>query len=140
MNALPIKIFVYGTLMRGFSNHHVISSCAYLGTARTVEKYSLFVGSFPFVNSGTNVSHIYGELYEVTEIEHLQHLDELEGHPDYYCRTDCQVILMEGGDGNEVIAAQIYFNNNDSMEDAEHVPTGSFRDSSASVKHRLCSG
>jgi gamma-glutamylcyclotransferase (GGCT)/AIG2-like uncharacterized protein YtfP len=126
MSSLPMKMFVYGTLMRGFSNHHVISSCNFLGTAKTVGKYGLFVGSYPFVNSEKNDTQIQGELYEVSTGEQLQHLDELEGHPDYYCRTECEVVLEDGGD---VVTAHIYFNNNDIMDGAEHVPTGSFKDS-----------
>lgn len=114
--------------MRGLSNHHVISDCKYLGEAHTIEKFGLYVGSFPFVNSKQSHSVIHGELYEVETAEQLERLDALEGHPDYYTRSDCKVQLTGQVD---IIEAQIYFNDKDSMaaSDAEHVNSGIFKDS-----------
>lgn len=129
---LPLKMFVYGTLMRGFSNHHIISNCRFLGSARTVEKFELYVGSYPFVPSSIEETYVHGELYEVQNVEDLKGLDQLEGHPDDYCRSDC-VVVLQGTD--EPIAAQIYFNNNCSLDGAEHVPSGSFKDAILAHKY-----
>ena len=44
------KVFVYGTLRRGWWNHRLIEDCTtFLGEAETEDKYSLYVGSLPFV-------------------------------------------------------------------------------------------
>ena len=128
----PIKVFVYGTLMRGFSNHYLISSCKYLGQATTVEKYSMHVGDFPFVNKSPPQSIILGELYEVSEDYHLEQLDELEGHPNEYIRSDCQIATNETG---EIFEAQMYFNSGIDSADSVFVSSGSFRDCPESKKH-----
>jgi gamma-glutamylaminecyclotransferase len=120
--------------MRGFSNHHVVSGCRYLGEARTVSKYSLYVGSYPFVNSSIEDTYVYGELYEVEHPDDLLNLDRLEGHPDFYCRTDCSVRLDGAPDD---IFAQIYFYDSHPTEGSEHVRSGTFKDSAVVKKYIL---
>jgi gamma-glutamylaminecyclotransferase len=82
-----IRVFVYGTLLRGEDNHRFLRSASYLGSARTAPRFQLFdVGPFPaLVDSGATA--VVGELYEV-DVETLAALDELEDHPDVYRRTE----------------------------------------------------
>lgn len=130
-------IFVYGTLMRGFSNHRLMKNCKFVGIARTVEKYGLFVADFPFVTDKVKSNHIHGELYEILDSATLENLDELEGHPDWYERKPISVNL-EGGDGSvSLVSAMLYFNeHSDTNGDIEVVSSGSFRESVRGASHR----
>lgn len=88
-------VFVYGTLMSGLSNHGYLSKAQFLGRAKTKEKYSLFCRGIPYVDKRSNLYHIEGEIYEITD-GILKTLDILEGHPNFYCREEIQVITEEG--------------------------------------------
>ena len=130
--ALPMKVFVYGTLLSGFSNHFLMENCKSLGAAITTEKFAFFIGDYPFVNSQIREAHITGELYEVNDTQSLEDLDALEQHPDWYVRTECEVELVES---KELVSAQIYFLDKEDVNKAEKVPSGSFRDSPTSAKY-----
>jgi gamma-glutamylcyclotransferase (GGCT)/AIG2-like uncharacterized protein YtfP len=93
------RVFVYGTLLRGESNHNLLTDSRFLGMARTEPLFSLFdLGGYPAMSSGGCTS-VVGEIYEVTE-KVLEALDELEGHPDWYRRAP---IKLSGG-----ISAETY--------------------------------
>jgi len=80
------RVFVYGTLLRGEKNHHVLRSSPCLGVGRTEPAYTLVsLGSIPAMTRGGTTS-VTGEIFEVTD-EVLADLDRLEGHPDWYKRT-----------------------------------------------------
>lgn len=130
----PVKIFVYGTLMKGYSNHFLLKECTFIGNARTVDKFALFAEDFPFVVSTLHDTHIYGELYNVLGSENLLRLDELEGHPDYYTRSGVEVELIEGLSTTE---AQLYFDDRTSTDRAERILSGSFHDSLSSNRHKM---
>jgi gamma-glutamylaminecyclotransferase len=125
---LPLKLFVYGTLMKGYKYHYAMARAIYLGTARTVEKYAMFASDYPFVSSLHSHVPIVGELYELNDLDSLRIIDEIEGHPTDYIRTPIEVTLDLTG---ERIAAQIYFNDNLPTSDpsVEYISSGSFHDS-----------
>ena len=78
----PIRLFVYGTLMRGEPNHHYLAQSRFLGEARTEPAYTLVsLGAFPTMVPGGQTS-VVGELYE-TDRRTLLAIDRLEGHPDF---------------------------------------------------------
>jgi gamma-glutamylaminecyclotransferase len=104
---LPRYMFVYGSLMRGYCNHHLLETSKFVSRARTIEKFAMFSSSFPYVNSNFQISHIEGEVYEVIDEKSWEELDELEEHPDVYERRPCQVELLATG---KVITAELYFN------------------------------
>lgn len=67
------KVFVYGTLMNGESNHHFLDESTYLGKG-TVEGYDMYnVGWYPAIVHGDNI--IIGELYQVPIDDFLQSTD-----------------------------------------------------------------
>lgn len=81
------KVFVYGTLKRGYSNNGLLKRATYLGKASTVAKWSM-IGTnmaFPYLlkydNAGGN--HVIGEVYECDETT-IKTLDTLEGVPNHY--------------------------------------------------------
>ena len=98
------KIFVYGTLMKGESNHSMLSGADYLGNYRTQNKWGLIsLGAFPAL-----VPHsvaVEGELYEVDD-DTLSKLDRLEGveHGMYQRRT----INIYDMNTNEHVEADTY--------------------------------
>ena len=98
-------LFVYGTLKQHHHNHHLLSTSKYLGTVKTIEKYSLFVSTIPFVSKHPQTSVIHGELYSVDDCT-LARLDRLEGHPQWYKREEVDILL----DNAQIVAAWLYFN------------------------------
>tara|TARA_Y100001951_G_C11298065_1_gene277573 strand:- start:25740 stop:26117 length:378 start_codon:yes stop_codon:yes gene_type:complete len=89
------KVFVYGSLKRGFGNHRVIeaSTTRFLGVGSLADGVMYSLGGFPGVIRGKG--EIQGELYEVDDAT-LGRLDCLEGHPTFYERQDMEVQTNEG--------------------------------------------
>lgn len=80
------KVFVYGSLKKGYGNHRLLEDAKYLGTHVTDPAYTMVgLGGFPGVIL-TGDTSIHGELYEVTPME-FEYLDGLEGYPSFYNRT-----------------------------------------------------
>lgn len=90
-----MKVFVYGSLKRGFGNHGLLEWSDFIATTRTKSKSFGMVSltAFPAVYEGGNCS-IEGELYEVDSTT-LFFLDMLEGNGEFYER---QVVELESGD------------------------------------------
>lgn len=80
-NELPIQLFVYGTLISGYSNHFLMEGCSPRGPAKTVEDFSLHVHEYPFVSSKKHTTTISGEVYQINTVEQLEALDLLEEAP-----------------------------------------------------------
>ena len=92
------KIFVYGTLKRGFYNERFIPDemIAKKWTAGVnADLYTVKNASFPALINLDSGNIVIGELYE---IEHgylntvIEKCDYLEGHPVFYKRTIVDVI------------------------------------------------
>lgn len=104
-----INVFVYGTLRRGFGNHEYLLSHAPLVEEIDLRGYEMWAGQgggIPVIRSSSDASSlVHGEVYEVDE-RTLQGLDRLEGHPDWYVRTEIQPGLwtyLAGEDWNMTI-------------------------------------
>ena len=102
-----LRVFVYGTLRKGFEGHSLLSASRFRGRAKTKEKYALYMGEFPSVFKQEKISLIFGEVYEINK-KTLKLLDDFEGHPDYYTRELIDVILEDGSS----LQAWIYFHPN----------------------------
>ena len=75
------KIFVYGTLKKGFYNNKYLTTSKYVASARTLRKYALCVGGpfkGPYMYKNTKGYKIPGEIYKVSA-KTLKKLDKLEG-------------------------------------------------------------
>ena len=113
-------IFVYGTLLKGLENSHLLQGSTFKFSAITVDSFFMIsnenngipsantyepseqldaqVEKYPYpylMKSGVNPSHtasqIIGEVYEVSD-EVLQKLDVLEDHPATYLRQPVKVL------------------------------------------------
>ncbi|MEO2068955.1 MAG: gamma-glutamylcyclotransferase [Desulfurobacteriaceae bacterium] len=100
-------LFVYGTLKKGFWNHHFLQNEKFVGKAETKEKYAMYVTRIPFVVKNEKVSTIKGKVYEVSK-ETLKEIDRLEGHPEWYKRELVPVVVSVNGKKKEV-KAYVYF-------------------------------
>jgi gamma-glutamylcyclotransferase (GGCT)/AIG2-like uncharacterized protein YtfP len=85
------RLFVYGTLKRGFAGRVRLDGSRYEGSARTAPGYALHdLGPYPaLVVAGQGT--VEGELHWVTT-EHLARLDEYEG-PEYARES---IVLADG--------------------------------------------
>lgn len=87
------KVFVYGSLKKGYGNHGVLSHshATLLQEDATSPIYDMIgMGGFPGVLPDGATS-ILGEVYEV---DCLEALDGLEGHPTFYKR---EVVTLSSG-------------------------------------------
>ena len=112
------RVFVYGTLLRGETNHRFIARAALIGAAQTPPTFTLYdLGFFPGLVVGGQHA-VAGEVYEVDEAT-LAELDRLEGHPRYYQRTPIRL-----ADGSIVLA---YLMHLAQVEGCSPIASGSWR-------------
>jgi len=85
-----MRVAVYGTLRKGFNNHHLLLSAKFVSEMILpgFDMYSM--GGFPACAFGSG--KIYAEIYDVDKPT-LDRLDRLEGHPDWYERKCVPTIL-----------------------------------------------
>lgn len=95
------KLFVYGTLKKGFHNHDYYlgeGKSRFLGDAVTDSSFTLYIEALPFLVREASDGPVEGELYEIDE-DTLYEIDGLEGHPRVYKR---EFVTVYDKDGNEV--------------------------------------
>jgi gamma-glutamylcyclotransferase (GGCT)/AIG2-like uncharacterized protein YtfP len=83
-----MKVFVYGTLKKGFYNDYVLEGSKFLGKVKLKVPFKMYdLGQFPALVLATNEKQntIEGEVYEIDK-ETLKSLDALEGYPLLYDR------------------------------------------------------
>jgi gamma-glutamylcyclotransferase (GGCT)/AIG2-like uncharacterized protein YtfP len=110
MRGEDIFLFVYGSMKKGFINHHRLDGNAqFVGFGKTVEKFILFPAEhylFPFVSKKSKDFNILGEIYKINKnILHV--LDKLEGVPSSYNREEVDIML----NNSKKIRAYMYFKN-----------------------------
>lgn len=100
------KVFVYGTLKEGLSNHGLLKDAEFVCKAKTFSKYYM-IGKdriFPYVlgkdyefrDIKKEAHQIIGEVYKV-DAETLAKLDRLEGVPSHYNKEIAYVRAIETG-------------------------------------------
>jgi gamma-glutamylaminecyclotransferase len=115
-------LFVYGTLLRGERNHHLLHGATALGEGRSAAAYELLdAGGYPAMVSGGTTA-IVGEVYAVDEPT-LAALDRLEDHPSYYRRTPIDLV-----DGRRV---ETYLLDRDRAAGMPRLPAGDWRAATA---------
>jgi gamma-glutamylcyclotransferase (GGCT)/AIG2-like uncharacterized protein YtfP len=85
--AKKIRVFVYGTLKSSRTNNAALEGSTFVGRATITGKYAFTdLGWFPGVIEGDFPEReIGGEVWEV-DMDTLNTLDCIEGHPSFYCR------------------------------------------------------
>ena len=92
------RVFVYGTLKKGFENHRLLAKSKFISNAKTLHPYPMICKypSFPYlIDAEGEGLCVHGEVYEATYRTMLR-LDELEGYPDHYTRREIEVVLEDG--------------------------------------------
>ena len=80
------KVFVYGTLKEGYSNHSCLRNSPKI-TEGWLYGFQMWESYIPYVRKINDPeSKVYGEVYEVTQDILINNLDVLEGHPYFYER------------------------------------------------------
>lgn len=80
-------VFVYGTLKKGFRNHHYLQK--YQGVLAVAPGIELHDGpGFPYAKEGDGTA--IGEIYYI-DYDTMRRLDNLEGVPTHYNRVRTQV-------------------------------------------------
>ncbi|KAL6059100.1 GGACT domain-containing protein [Balamuthia mandrillaris] len=102
------KVFVYGTLKRGFRNHHVMHGNAqFLGVGRTLQKWPLVrygERNVPYLLPLQGLGkHIRGEVWTCSE-EKLREMDVFEGVPTYYDRLLIDVVMEEEQEASNALS------------------------------------
>ena len=112
------RVFVYGTLKRGFPNHRYLAGATFLGNAVMSDAYPLVVGGTwftPYLIPEKGVGHrVMGEIWDVPE-HMMPSLDRLESvHlPNGYRRQIAPVIVEGSGEQTD---AWVYF------RERRHIP------------------
>lgn len=79
------EVFVYGSLLSGETNHHVMRGAVLVRATSTVAAFTLFdLGPYPALLGG-GATAVEGELYGV-DARLLARLDRFEDHPRLYRR------------------------------------------------------
>lgn len=135
-------LFTYGTMMSDCYNNGRIShkankigegfSCEpFVMVAKRTPRQIPYVGRIPDVDydglSGKETP-IFGEIYEIDDINLWRTIDRFEGHPHFYCRELIQVRSTAG----VLLSCWAYlmddqFQQTESpLQFGEHVPSGNF--------------
>jgi gamma-glutamylaminecyclotransferase len=81
-----MRVFVYGTLLAGESNHALLADNSLLGQWSLPPRFSLYdVGHCPVLCMQGSQS-VSGEVYAIDGAD-LKRLDQLEGYPHHYDRA-----------------------------------------------------
>ena len=110
------RVFVYGTLKRGFCNHALLDEAEFIGEATPEERFGFYLGADDYAPEVEEIPYLYrhprvtdeamsvhGEVWEISPTM-LRQLDRLEGHPDWYQRENIQVQM----DSEAIMAVQAY--------------------------------
>lgn len=113
-----VELFVYGTLLPGQRNAHLLARATNLGARTTLPVFELLdMGTYPaLVASGSTAVH--GEVF-IVDAELLARLDALEEHPNLYIR---QPIELLGGE-----RAHAYVLPRERARGGRPVPAGDWR-------------
>jgi gamma-glutamylcyclotransferase (GGCT)/AIG2-like uncharacterized protein YtfP len=89
---MPMRLFVYGTLMRGGCRHNLLAGQRFISAATTTPFFALYdLGAYPgLVRCPTSGDAVHGELYDIDDTA-LPMLDRAEDAPDLYRREEIEL-------------------------------------------------
>ncbi|NUP09883.1 MAG: gamma-glutamylcyclotransferase [Polyangiaceae bacterium] len=98
-----MRLFVYGTLLRGEANHAIVARARFIAEAHTAPMFELLdLGEYPGLVAG-GARSIAGEVYEI-DPEDIAVVDEFEGHPDLFRRE--MIALSDGSSAFSYVLAR----------------------------------
>jgi gamma-glutamylcyclotransferase (GGCT)/AIG2-like uncharacterized protein YtfP len=106
------RVFVYGTLKRGFCNHRLLEGCEFFGSAVTVPAYKMIETGFPVIMPDPEGKPVSGEVYIVDD-QTLERLDRQEREGLSYDRQLVDVTLPSAGGRRLPSKAFIYVGRED---------------------------
>ena len=113
-----VRLFVYGTLKRGFAREDLMAGAVFEGSATTQRGYALHdLGPYPALVIAAEGT-VSGEIYRVS-LQHLERLDHYEGCPDLYRRQ-----AIELSDGSR---AEAYVMSAEGVGGCPRIDDGEFR-------------
>lgn len=86
-------LFVYGSLKKDFSNHHLLNKAGFIKTCKTKDKFTMLdFGEYPALIEKPSYT-IEGELYEIddNDLKTQKEIDELEEYPALYDKKIIQL-------------------------------------------------
>ncbi|NAW87875.1 gamma-glutamylcyclotransferase [Photobacterium halotolerans] len=84
------RVFVYGSLRRGQSNHGLLSRARYLGECQLAGYAMYNLGPYPAaLKQPGSEGVLFGEVYDV-DADTFRELDILEGLGEEYCREQVE--------------------------------------------------
>jgi len=86
------RVFVYGTLKRGYPNNPLLEGSEFLGEAVTVPAYKMVATSFPVIMPDPSGKPVAGEIFTVDDAT-LARLDQLEREGRSYDRVTIDATL-----------------------------------------------
>jgi gamma-glutamylaminecyclotransferase len=89
-----MKVFVYGTLKRGFGNHKLLANAKFIGPAMLTGAHILLDSGFPVCMPAEEGLIVAGEVYEI-DADTLRWLDHLEGEGRMYHRQPWHVTYAD---------------------------------------------
>lgn len=117
MNQVVRRIFVYGTLKRGLSNHSYLAGQKFVSDARTQPLYRLYdLGGYPgMVPAPNDGLSIEGEIWEIDDacLSNLDKLEDIEGGE--YERT---IVALTAPFEHEQIEGYVYLRDVGARRDA----------------------
>ena len=96
-------VFVYGTLMKGKRNHHLLETSTFIDNGSIDGFYMFDLGTYPGIAKSNYNSKVIGEVYKVDE-KTMEMLDILEEVGYLYNKEEVEVTL----NNNEIIKAFVY--------------------------------
>lgn len=115
-----VRVFVYGTLRKGFGNHdRYMGTAEFVGSTKTQPVFTMRAmcyAAFPGAFVGGSTA-LVGEVYLVDETT-LRRLDEMEGHPYDYKREE---FLLEDGSTAWIYARQYAYKDDPIVESGDWV-------------------
>lgn len=105
------KIFVYGTLKRGYSNHHLLEGQQLVGEYYSFSQSFKMIdlNGFPGVIQSNDGAYVTGEIYQVDDVT-FSNLDRLEGYPSMFSREKF-IFIQDYRDETEEAWMYLYNNN-----------------------------
>jgi gamma-glutamylaminecyclotransferase len=94
-----MKVFVYGTLKAGRSNHRLLATATFVGQGATVKSFRMGDCGFPVLleskKDRLGCARVQGEVYEVDDAT-IERLDALEAEGRMYRREVHKIELASG--------------------------------------------